>query len=414
MQEKIKLDKDGLIVFMGSMNAMPMMYAWELKKLGYNVLYFVDAPASDALSRPENHFKDIEYPYPDWIVEFKIPTQMALPYFSKLFALYISRKIRKISGKKITCFVLNGFFVSMAPHFRLVAKVVALSHGSDLDVWANKENVATLASTFCKRSVFKIFPKPISRVLIKKAVDIQYCGFSASNAVIYFPAGFNRAGDDVVESLAKTGVNIFNRYDISFEPLKDVSRDFKTPENKTVIFSGVRFLYKTFPDGNDEYSKGNDLIIRGLAKYYQRNKNIEVHFVEKGEDVAYAKELCHKFGIDEVVVWHKEMPFRKLIDLYLRSDICFDQVGKHWIGAIGAYALFLGKPLIANVKMAVALDVFPKINPILSVASEGEIYDALVKLEDRVVRENIHGASKKFVEQQMNSEKLLNNIFELN
>jgi hypothetical protein len=400
-------------VFMGSMNAMPMMYALELKKLGYNVLYFVDAPISDALSRPENHFKDIEYPYPEWIVEFKIPTQMVLPYFSRFFASYLLKKIEKKSNKKVACFVLNGFFVSISPYLQSAAKVVSLSHGSDLDVWANRENASTLALTFCRRSIFKYFPKAVSVFLIKKAVNIQYHGFAASNAVIYFPAGFNRAGDEVIESLAKTGVSIFNRYDISFEPLKDVSRDFKNPENKTVIFSGVRFLYKTFPDGNDEYSKGNDLIIQGLARYYQKNKNIEIHFVEKGEDVEHAKSLCHEFGIDEVVIWHKEMPFKKLLNLYVRSDICFDQVGKHWIGAIGAYALFLGKPLVANVKKAVALDVFPKMNPILSVETEGEIFDALIKLEDMSYRREIHLLSKTFVEKQMYAGKLLHALFAL-
>ena len=398
---------------MGSMNAMPMMYAWELKKLGYNVLYFVDAPISDALSRPENHFKDIQYPYPDWITEFKIPTQMVLPYFSKVFAGYISRKIRKISVRKITCFVLNGFFISLAPHFRPVAKVVALSHGSDLDVWANKESVATLASTFCKRSVFKFFPKPISRVLIKKAVDIQYCGFAASDAIIYFPAGFNHAGDDVVGALAKTGVSIFSRYDISFEPLKNVSRDFKNPEGKTVIFSGVRFLYKTFPDGNEGYSKGNDLIIRGLAQYYKRNNNIQIYFVEKGEDIHDAKRLCFELNIDSVVTWYKEMPFKKLISLYEESDICFDQVGAHWMGAIGGYALFLGKPLITNSRRMLDGGVWPVDNPVLNASSVDDVYRHLCSLEDIDFRKEIHEKSMQFALHYMAPEKVMNDVFVL-
>ena len=35
------------------------------------------------------------------------------------------------------------------------------------------------------------------------------------------------------------------------------------------------------------------------------------------------------------------MSFIKLLKLYQNSDICFDQVGAHWIAAIGAYALYL-------------------------------------------------------------------------
>lgn len=411
MFNKIKISKDEIIVFMGSMNAMPMMYALELKKNGYNVLYFVDAPLSDTLSRPENHFPEITYPYPNWIVELKIPTQIILPYFSRLHAKNILKRVMGFSKRPVSCFILNGFFVSLASFLKPYGKVVALSHGSDLDVWANESAIKDLSKSFDKSSIFKFLPKNISHKLIAKAVKRQYLGFSDADAVIYFPAGFNRAGDEVINSLSSKGANIFSRYDISFEPVRHASRDFKKPENKTVLFSGVRFLYKTFPDGNKDYSKGNDLIIQGIAEYYKRNKNIEVHFIEKGEDVLFAKALCYELGIDKIVVWHKEMPFKDLLSLYARADICFDQAGAHWVGAIGAYALYLGKPLIANVTTAVRLGVFPVENPIFSVESATDIYNALIKLENIDFRKNISNASRKFVEEHMGPGKLLEELF---
>lgn len=228
---------------------------------------------------------------------------------------------------------------------------MALSHGSDLDVWAERKgNSSNLAVSFKKRSIFKYFPINISKYLIKRLLT-AICWIRCVNSVVYFPVGFNQSGDSVINSLVGAGPNILARYDISFEPLQGVSRKFKTPEAKLVIFSGVRFLYETFPEGNEDYSKGNDIIIRGLAKYLKRNPDIEVHFVEKGEDVLQAKRLCDEVGIDKVVVWHKEMPFKKMIDLYLMSDICFDQVGPHWLGAIGAYALYLGNRLLQMLKL---------------------------------------------------------------
>jgi glycosyltransferase involved in cell wall biosynthesis len=411
MNRRINLRSDELIVFLGSMNAMPMMYAWELKKRGYNVLYFVDAPIADALSRPENHFADIEYPYPEWIIEIKIPTQMILPYFSALHAKVLLQKIRAISKNRISCFVLNGFFISLAPWLKSHGQVVALSHGSDLDVWANKSQALGLANSFCRRSLFKLFPRWISKKLIVKAVENQYLGFCESQAVVYFPTGFNDAGDEVLGSICEKGVSVVERYDVSFEPLKNVSVQFKEPGQKTVIFCGVRFLYRTFPDGNSGYSKGNDVIIRGLAKYLERNKNIEIHFVEKGEDVSYAKTLCSDVGLDGVALWHKEMPFKELINLYSQSDICFDQVGEHWIGAIGAYALYLGKPLVANVATAVNLKVFPVENPIMSVKTDADIFRALVKLEDIEFRRRISHESKLFVKKHMGAEKALETLF---
>lgn len=411
MIEKIKLNAGELVVFMGSMNSMPMMYAWELKRQGHDVLYFVDAPISDALSRPENHFADIAYPYPEWIIEWKIPTQMILPYFSAFFAGNLLKKIREFSQKGISCFVLNGFFISLAPWFKSEGPVVALSHGSDLDVWGNKGRVKNLTASFRKRSFFRFLPRFIASKLIAKAVDNQYRGLSSSRSVVYFPAGFNSAGDEVLKSISEDGVNVVERYDISFEPLKNVTRKFKEPGGKIIIFCGVRFLYRTFPDGNREYSKGNDLIIKGIAEYFETNKDIEIHFVEKGEDVHHAKKLCLELGIDGVTIWHKEMPFQELITLYTRSDICFDQVGPHWIGAIGAYALYLGKPLIANVATAVDLKIFPSENPILSAKSASEICKALVDLEDIEFRSRISGESKLFVEKYMGPEKALEVLF---
>ncbi|RPD95630.1 hypothetical protein EGN69_07735 [Pseudomonas monteilii] len=102
-------------------------------------------------------------------------------------------------------------------------------------------------------------------------------------------------------------------------------------------------------------------MLRGLALYYELNKNIEIHLVEKGEDFVAAKSLCHELGLSEVVVWHKEMTFKQLLSLYDKADICFDQVGAHWIGAIGGYALWLGKPLIANDEMLIAEGVWPSL-----------------------------------------------------
>jgi glycosyltransferase involved in cell wall biosynthesis len=411
--EKISLDQDNLIVFMGSMNAMSMMYAWELKKLGYNVLYFVDAPVANTLSRPENHFPGINYPYPSWIVELKIPSQIFLLLFPRFFAAYCARKIRKLSNKRVVGLVLCGFFIALASYLKSLGKTVALSHGSDLSVWANKKGIKNLSESFSRQSIFKFLPAGLSTRLIKQAVFAQYDGLAASEYVVFFPQGLSDAGDEVIKSLEPYHPEVFRRYDVSFEVLRGVERDFKKPGGKLVIFSGVRFLYRTFPSGNKRESKGNDVIIQGLAQYYKRNRNIEIHFVEKGEDVAYAKELCHALELDEVVTWHKEMPFYELIKLYVRSDICFDQVGTHWMAAIGAYAMFLGKPVIANINNLVNAGIFPKENPVLSAENADEVFNALVKLEDVSFREEISNRSKAFVEKEMDCRKIIDNLFDL-
>lgn len=411
---KIRIKKSGgPIVFLGGMNAMPMMYAIELKKKGFDVLYFVDRPVSDALSRPESHFPEISYPYPEWIVELRLPSQIILLYWRKCFAKIIEWMVFLRRRTKAQVYVLNGFFISLAPCLTGSSAKVALSHGSDLDTWADVDGVSGLALKFRRRSIFKYLPGRLAKAMISGAVFRQYRGAVACGYVIYFPKGFNEFGDRVLARLASDGVCLFERYDISFEPLKGESRHFKEPGEELVILSPVRFLFETFSEGNTGYGKGNDLVIEGLAKYYRENPRIKIHFVEKGPDVERAKRLCRKNGLESAVVWHKEMRFLDLLGLYRQADVCFDQVGEHWIGAVGGYALWLGKPLIANDERPVRAGMWPKDNPVFSAKSAEDVYEQLKHLEDPDVRRKASERSKCFAEKYMSASRLMSNLFEL-
>lgn len=411
MSERIKLSRDKAIVFMGSMNAMPMMYALELRNLGYEVIYFVDVRKSETLCRPEHHFPEIDYPYPSWIVEFILPSQLLLPLFPKFFAALYQRRIERATKNAVGCFVLNGFFSSLVPYLPASSHRIALSHGSDLDVWANAEGAEILANNFKNRSIFKYLPAPFSKRLTKYVIDKQFSGFARSDAVVYFPLGFSAAGDKVLTKLMNLGVRCIPRYDASFRQLQGQSREFRMPSERLEIFSCVRFLFRTFPDGDKGAYKGNDLILEGIARYLSGNRHIRVHFVEKGEDVQCAKKLCREFGLEEVVVWHKEMPFKDLLALFRNSDVCLDQVGRHWIGA-GMYALWFGKPLIANPESAVRSGVWPINNPICAARTSQEVYEWLLKLESVELRRELARQSKDFVERYITPMKALNCMFE--
>lgn len=408
---KVRFKKDlGPIVFVGGMNAMPMMYAIELKKLGYEVIYIVDRPKEDKLSRPENHFSDISYPYPKWIVEFLVVTQMVLPFARWFFAKKIERIVAERSSKPVQAYILNGFFISLIPFLQEESKKIALSHGSDLDSWADLDGLSGLADAFKNKSFFKLLPDFLAKRLIAKAVKHQFSAFENSDVSIYFPKGFNSFGDRVVEKIKLAGVDVIERYDISFEPLKNEIRSFKNGSGKLVIFSGVRFTFETFSEGNAGYAKGNDHIINGLGLFYKDFKNIEIHFVEKGPDVKIAKRLCAENGLSSVVVWHKEMKFTELLGLYRIADICFDQVGSHWIGAIGGYALWLGKPLIANDYFPIKCGIWPENNPICSASNADEVYEQLVFLQNLENRRYISEQSKVFAESYFSPRKVVSEL----
>lgn len=389
-----------------------MMYAMELKELGYDVIYFVDRPVKDLLNRPENHFQNIDYPYPNWIIEINIPSQMMIPFFRRIIINYVKQKLRRVHSKQPQAFILNSLFTSLASYINTDdCKVISLSHGGDLDSWADIEGSDKLSDSFSKHSFWKFLPSFFSKSMIKLAVKRQYNGYLNSHAVLYFPIGFNKNGDRVVDSLVSHGVRYIPRFDISFYPLKEQSRKFKPQGEKLVLFSGVRFTFMTFSEGNEGYNKGNDEIIRGIALYYKENKNLEVHFVEKGLDYLAAKKLCKDYGIEGIVKWHKEMKFSDLLRLYDNSDICFDQVGEHWIGAIGAYSLYLGKPLIANDAPHVKSGLWPSNNPVQSAINHIEIYQCLQLLKDESKRFQIHQQSKCFSEEYLGPSKVLSDLF---
>ena len=171
-------------------------------------------------------------------------------------------------------------------------------------------------------------------------------------------------------------------------------------------------MYENFTDSEEDSSKGNDIIIGGLARLYQEYKDIEINFVEKGSDWEKAKALCEKVGISPVVKWHKEMPLSELFCLYEKSDICFDQVGTHWVSAIGAYALLLGKPLIANTEKLTVSGFWSEENPVLHVKNEIAVYNALKYLIEGGINKALSSESRSFAYKYFSPCSLLNEIFD--
>jgi hypothetical protein len=406
---KIIPNPNELIIFMGSMNAMPMAYALNLKRRGFDVLCVVDAMPEDKLCRPEFHYPEISYPYPSWIIEFRLPSQILLACFPRILSLILTKKIQFQTDKKIAAVFLNGFFVSLAPHIFPGVKKIGLSHGSDLDVWADVDRYQELSINF-RRSFFKYIPLKFSSRIIKRIVERQLKGYIECVAVMYFPRGFNVVGDKVVGKLTYQGVHYVQRYDASFIQLEQRLKKHVSDE-KLKILSLVRFTFLTFPEQNLGYNKGNDIIIQGIAKYKKLNPNIEVHFVEKGEDVDAAKNLCRYLEIDDIVIWHKEMPFQDLVDKIMEVDICIDQVGSHWIGA-GVYAMKLGVPLIANTYPAIKTGVWPDKNPVLNSKNPEDVCFSLKSLEDERKRRVIGEESNKFVTEIMSIDHTLEKIFD--
>ncbi len=380
--EKIDLAKPGAVLFLGTMNAMPMMYALALKEMGQQVLYLVDVPATDKLSRPEHQYRQISYPYPDWIVEMVLPSQLLVSLLPSLFLLWLKTRLKpQLQGQNIKAVFLGGQFIALAPLFGAQTQKLLLSYGADLEWFCNPQRVDALAEEFKAKSFLQYLPAWLRHGLIKRIVERNYLGALQCQTLLFFPPGFSQTGDLMVQQLQQHGLHYIPRLDVSFTPLQGFDRSYKPRQGALQILCPVRFHYQDISAQACGENKGNDLIIRALARFVQQYPQVQIHFFEKGPDVQNGRALCDELGLSPYVVWHQQMSLPELLALYQQADICFDQVGNHWMGAVGIYALYFGKPLIVN---AANLRHLPPL-PLFQACNEQQIFDHLLALTDEAL-----------------------------
>lgn len=377
---------------------MPMQYALQFKQDGYDVKYIVDVDKEDTLSRPECQFSEIPYPYPEWIEEIAVPAVSLRAIFPSLFF----KKILTIL-KNYDVVVLSGWYISLAPYLPASTKVIFLPHGSDLDTWCDAGKASELAKVGRFKS-FYFIKKMLASAVIKKMIS----GLSRANLISYFPPGLNLSGDQIIQRLKNKDCVVVGRYDVSIDKFKNLNFE-KNTNDSLVLCSAVRFDYLEVAGVNNKYLKGNDLIIKAIARFYKEvNSNIKVVFFNKGMNLKEAKKLCNDVGISHLIEWKEQMPLKDLLQVMRTSDICFDQVGRHWMGAVGVYGLLLGKPVIANYRPEILDVFFDGKSPVFQATNEQEIFDHLIHLNNSKNREAVCNESREFALKNFDSARIYN------
>ena len=377
------------IGFIGSVNAFAVPYALKFREDGHDVKYISSAHSDDFLNRPEHQFPNkIQHPYPNWICENVVSESLVTRAFPEFFH---KKTISFMQDRDII--FLNDYGLSISRHLPRSAILIALCSGSDLDVMCSYK--AAWHNSF---NIRKIWMWPLSLILHLRWTFLQRNGLKKVSCISYFPRGLNNEGDKLIFDRTKLNQNIafIPRYDVDFESA-GVKFAGATERDLIKILVPVRFCINP-SDGNSFEYKGNDRIIEGLAKYAKRNSKVQICFFLKGpkDDLALAKALCKNYDLDNNIRWLPSQPLNKLLDLYYESDVIIDQVGSHWMGAVGVYGMYTGKAVIANWRPEVFSKVFDEPFPVLQASTSDEVYEQLVRCENFEFRRDLGVAANKF------------------
>lgn len=340
------------VLVLGSMNNLPTYYAADLSYLGCEVIQVVGFSKKYHLHDPMNLLSKHQLTKIS-ILSIPFFHNFALPLIRAIYIFVLSRKLPAKWRPDIVIF--NDTYVTLSKYFS-GAKKIYVPHGGDIETWCgfNGATPAKLTKSMRKSGIFKIMPPPLRYLYIHMLMSRFSSGLALVDIVIFFPPKFTSVTARVHAYCTANNISYWDRYDINLDPLTAYNGALSAPRKKEAfkILVPVRFAYKTFPELNEDYHKGSDVILEGINLFLESNPGIgdvEVVCYEKGVDLEPAKELIDAMpALSSATTWKAPVPFMEFLADLTQADFCFDGVGRHWPGAIAAYCLVLGIPIGAN------------------------------------------------------------------
>ena len=191
-----------------------------------------------------------------------------------------------------------------------------------------------------------------------------------------------------------------------FKPLpsdirnKEKQKNYKEFNCDLLLFNPSRQIWK---DRTVTDCKGNDKVFRAFKKFIDIEKDInpKLLLIEKGWDVGASKELIKELGIENYVIWKKEMPRNELTFYYNIADIVFDQFEIGVLSLSAVEPMACGSSVISYVK-EVAYNEMP---PLINAYTEEEIFEAMLTLgENKELRETTGQKCYEWIEKYCNKD----------
>ena len=145
--------------------------------------------------------------------------------------------------------------------------------------------------------------------------------------------------------------------------------------------------------------KGNDQVIRAFARLLKATKRRPILILgDWGQEMNDSRELIKDLGITESVVWMPPLPKMRLIDYYNAADMVLDQFTLGVFGSITPEAMACAKPVMLHFDRALHEWCYAEMPPVVSARTEGQIYEAMLRLiDDDGLRSSIGQSSREWV-----------------
>jgi glycosyltransferase involved in cell wall biosynthesis len=380
------------IGFIGNTNNYPFIIAKKLRDAGHEILFIVDEPASEKLHRPEHHIFNIPFPYPSWIKEDLFPVNILRLIFPSFFSRSVIKKLNSCDAV-----ILNGLWHGIKLKLKKGIPSVSIFSGADLDVYACYDQFQHFLLSHSKT---RLFPQIFVKKLARKFVKNHRAGIQSACCYSYFPPGSIPEGDNILKEIFQGPGNKAVRFN-HCHVITDTVSYIPPPENDPLkIINVARFVWKQpLPAGyNQAEAKGNDIMIRALGIFLQEHKTrLDIHFVEKGIHVPETKMLIREYGFEDMVTWHKEVPFSDFMNFLASGDIIFEQLGNH-VFTGGLYPMLIGRPVIANGRPEIFEPIMAERSPLCQAKTVEEVKYWLEKLTtDKQARKDIGIRSREYV-----------------
>ena len=349
------------ILHAGNLVNIGYYFVRELRKYNINaelLMHKDPGPTDD----PLNYDPELKGKYPEWI---------------KIYDLKGSWKIQIMKLMRSKKYDLIHAYVE-APIFAQFSSRPFIAHvlGSDLRELAFTKSLRgfLLRRAYKKAKVVLFYEPKLLPYLKKLGVKRK----------IFFPYTPN---------------DVFYPKNVRLEELKD----------KFVIFHPARADWKI---------KGNDILIKGFAKFVKNNPNGILMIVEHGKnlskDMIRNRELVNELKIIENVKFLKgPLNTTDLAYYYNYSDVVADQFALGEGGVIYLEAMACRKPVLINLDQSEQKKVFDEPPPIVNAKNSDEISDCLEKLKDKKIREEIGNKSYEWVKTYLDKDKSIKKLIKI-